>query len=707
MEKFNNNNWYYSNYRIVLLVLLNTFLFSQITVAQIETPLSKRTELTLHGDFTFISNTILGKISNDDGSNHFDPKKDYNLGGINNQFKMGFIDIDNDSTTFNSSSASLNFASKCATIKHVGLYWTASYADSVRAKKINTVKIKLPKDSLYQNISDGIVIHDYLNSKENPSKTYSCYKDITTLVTSQKNPNGLYTIANIAASTTKSNPAVEVGNGLAGGWTMIIIYEDPNKSQKRFYIYDGYVNIASKAAPVVFSFDNFKTIQKGDVKSKIGIVSYEGDKGIQGDAIEILSQASNSYQYLKTSNNPMLNFFNSSITKNGKQVTNRVPASENTLGYDADIFNIKNTDNQLITNNQTQTSFRLSTKNDGFATIAVAFSIEVYEPSLQIVKKVTRTNGSYIAKDETIMPGEELIHTLEIKNKGNDHATNSYIIEPFPEHIEFIPNSVSYSIKKNNFKFNYDKKKRSVNFEIPDKLLKSNAESFKISYAVRVSDNCELLAQLNTLDITANSVTARYNGIKDPSMKYAMGYNDYNECRLATTNPMLMNPKVDLSNCTIATHPQISLQYSNSNESINTNNSVAPGKTIVKDPKKIRDIIDLKAIYFDFDKWDITSKAILELDKIVGLMLVEQPLLKIKIETYTDNRGDLSYNQELSQKRAQSIYQYLIANKINTQRIISYKGYGESNPIVNCIDKNCSEEEYQLNRRSNFIIVTP
>ncbi len=693
--------WNHTRAKFFILICL-CISFSSILDAQVITPLSKRKELTLKGDFTFLSNTVLGKINNDQKSDPFNPNNSYNKGGINNQFQMGYIDIDNDPKTFNSSSATLQFDSNCIQIKHVGLYWTAVYADSIRKHDISSVRIKLPNDSTYMQLKNALILHDGMNNQLSTAKAYTCYKDITHLITQQKDPNGIYTVANIASSTSQSNTSKEIGNELAGGWTMVVIYEDPNKSRKRFYVYDGYVNVSSKSDPVVFNFDGFKTIPKGIVKSKLGIISYEGDKGIQGDALEMFSNAENTYKYLHTLNNPKLNFFNSSITKNGSHILSRQPASQNTLGYDADIFDIKNNENQLITNNQTQTSFRLSTKNDGFVTTAVAFSIEVYEPTLDIVKSIHTIEHNEISSSHQILPGEELLYTLTVTNNGNDDAVHTTIQEVFPSFIELDPNTVSLP-KNSRIDYQFDTIKNQITFKIPNKLLKHNSRAFKISYKIRVTDNCSLLTNNPSIDLSASSVTATYKGAKNTSLKNAIAYNDYSTCHLPLSNRTKMDLIIDTTSCeTPLVDQNPDLFYTSLDD--DQTQSIFPGKTHVEN-NTLRDLIDLNTIYFDFDHWKITPKAKKELDKIVTLMRDDFPNMIIKIETHTDQRGSTAYNQKLSQKRASSIYYYLTANQIESKRIISYVGMGESKPIIDCQDQNCTEAQFEKNRRSNFIIV--
>ena len=121
--------------------------------------------------------------------------------------------------------------------------------------------------------------------------------------------------------------------------------------------------------------------------------------------------------------------------------------------------------------------------------------------------------------------------------------------------------------------------------------------------------------------------------------------------------------------------------------------------------KKGVEKVDVKPIYFDYDKYDITPLAVEELTKVVFIMQ-KFPNIRIKIESHTDSRGKDAYNLKLSDNRAKSTRDYIISQGIDASRIESAIGYGESRLINKC--KNgvkCTEEEHLLNRRSDFIII--
>ncbi len=123
----------------------------------------------------------------------------------------------------------------------------------------------------------------------------------------------------------------------------------------------------------------------------------------------------------------------------------------------------------------------------------------------------------------------------------------------------------------------------------------------------------------------------------------------------------------------------------------------------------VQDVVklaELNTIYFDFDKHNIREDAALELDKIVSLMLNDYPEMVIRIESHTDSRGKLSYNDKLSIDRANATYEYLISKGIVPERITEHQGFGERRLTNGCEDgQNCEEEEHQLNRRTQFIVV--
>ncbi|WP_245652318.1 OmpA family protein [Rufibacter tibetensis] len=109
--------------------------------------------------------------------------------------------------------------------------------------------------------------------------------------------------------------------------------------------------------------------------------------------------------------------------------------------------------------------------------------------------------------------------------------------------------------------------------------------------------------------------------------------------------------------------------------------------------------IVVENIFYDYDKADIRPDAAVELDKLVQT-LVDNPAITIELSSHTDSRGVDIYNQDLSQRRAQSAVDYIISKGIDPKRITA-RGYGESRPVV----RNAkTEEQHQRNRRTEFTV---
>lgn len=110
--------------------------------------------------------------------------------------------------------------------------------------------------------------------------------------------------------------------------------------------------------------------------------------------------------------------------------------------------------------------------------------------------------------------------------------------------------------------------------------------------------------------------------------------------------------------------------------------------------------IILENIYYDLDKADIRADAAVELDKLVQI-LKDNPSIRIELSSHTDSRSSDDYNQNLSQRRAQSAVDYIVSQGIDKDRLVA-KGYGESQLII---PNATTEEEHQVNRRTEFKVI--
>ena len=117
-------------------------------------------------------------------------------------------------------------------------------------------------------------------------------------------------------------------------------------------------------------------------------------------------------------------------------------------------------------------------------------------------------------------------------------------------------------------------------------------------------------------------------------------------------------------------------------------------------------ILSLDPIYFDFNKSVIRPDAEIELQKVIAVMEA-YPTLKIDVRSHTDSRAADDYNIGLSDRRNKSTIAYLIEKGAIKADRLTGRGYGEKQLINKCSNGvPCTRQEHQLNRRSEFIIIS-
>lgn len=109
-------------------------------------------------------------------------------------------------------------------------------------------------------------------------------------------------------------------------------------------------------------------------------------------------------------------------------------------------------------------------------------------------------------------------------------------------------------------------------------------------------------------------------------------------------------------------------------------------------------------LYYDFNEANFREESLPDLQKLLHT-LQDNLEIRIEIASHTDARGAADYNLDLSQRRADRVVQWLAEQGIARERLVA-RGYGETKPINKCNDDvPCSEEEYQLNRRTEFRVI--
>lgn len=340
-----------------------------------------RHQAFLNGKMQIIGNAIVGngKVYNEIT----------NKAKQNDEWHMKYINVDADQgRNFSSSSAFLQEENPQAKVKFAGLYWGATYPYEEGKNKgekfvptnatrndFKSVRVKFPQQSTYETIT-GEVIFDENKENETDTSIYVMYADVTSLVKNLPSLQGEYVVANIRATQGK------VSGGVAGGWSLVVVYETPNAPLQKFIIYDGFVSVNRQKKEIPFT--GFKTPAQGVVKAQIVGSALEGDLNMSGDQIALTSEKATEFLHSQTRNQG--NFFNSSITLNDTHNLNRNPNSSNTLGYDVFSLEFDSKQSGVITNNTSKLGLELTSKGDRYYLFMSGLAIET-EPVLEQVQQ--------------------------------------------------------------------------------------------------------------------------------------------------------------------------------------------------------------------------------------------------------------------------------------------------------------------------------
>ncbi|MCW2830328.1 MAG: hypothetical protein JWP31_1020, partial [Aeromicrobium sp.] len=278
---------------------------------------------------------------------------------INNHFKMVYVDVDGDSSTFNSSRSTV-MTPAGSTVLWAGLYWGARTAggsggsDAPNASIRNTVKFRAPTDTAYTTLTattldDGTV------------GVYQGFVDVTARV--RTGGSGVYTVANVQAST---------GEDTLAGWSLVIAYRDTSEPARNLTVFDGMKSINGSASGSI-SVSGFKTPPAGDVNTTVGFVTYEGDLGLVGDGASLNGKT------LSDAQHPATNFFDSRISRDGAMRTTNAPSYPNNLGFEQSMLTVGK---PYLGNGDTSATIVLTTAGDVYAPGVVTVATELYAPKI-------------------------------------------------------------------------------------------------------------------------------------------------------------------------------------------------------------------------------------------------------------------------------------------------------------------------------------
>jgi uncharacterized repeat protein (TIGR01451 family) len=333
----------------------------------------------------------------------------------NNAFDMGWLDVDTDPSTFNSSQAILNLPTD-GVVLFAGLYWTGiqKKGDVItgangyvgvplpapNASAIGAVKFKLPDSPVYQTVTAANVDIGPISL----GSGFSAFADVTELVT-EAGP-GNYTVADVQTGT---------GENTAAGWSLVVAYADQAEPLRNLSVFDG-LKIVSGSSAIDIALSGFKTPTAGTVRTTVGVVAAEGDAGVTGDYLSVNDNL------LTDAVHPSNNTGNSTIANRGAHVTTKNPDWRNQLGYDSSLFSADG----FLSNGATSAMFRAKTSGDTYAPQAITFATELFSPEVEL----TKTQSFPVSTNAE--PGATIRYTITATNNGSGPATNVELVDPLP-----------------------------------------------------------------------------------------------------------------------------------------------------------------------------------------------------------------------------------------------------------------------------------
>ena len=323
----------------------------------------------IRGNIAVIGNTVLCP-KNTAGNCQESPN-----GQSNSEANLKYVNIAGATGAYpTSSSARLNIPNNATIV------WAGIYAQGYLKSKTTVISAQTAMNgqinvrTMYGNYS---LSPDIVNFRKNGNYgyTYGSYYPILNMVGLKGSQiNGDIVASNIRAEEGTDNS----GLGNSGAWSLVVVYEDANETLKNISVFDGFKEVSSSKANVNINISGFLTPSSGTVKSSLSFFTGEGDKYITGDNLYVNGVRVNS----TTLNNVM----DSSIIG----VPNRNPFLINNQGIDIQNHNISS----IVKNNDTSATIRLTSSQDTYFPIMVAFATELYEPRVCYVYELLNEYGN-------------------------------------------------------------------------------------------------------------------------------------------------------------------------------------------------------------------------------------------------------------------------------------------------------------------------
>lgn len=411
-------NWLFTSL-IGITLLVSAPIYSYGATTLRERPFALRYSVNTRGNLTLIGNSNLSCApdSNSIGgaTTCVDARAGFGADVNNNDFLLTYSDVDDISGTFNSTAATLSLPAGAQVI-FAGLYWGA-FSDVDDTLGLNpdrhSVLFKTPALSTYTRITATVLNDIYIPGQGN---AYQGFVDVTSHLTEAG--NGDYFVANLTALS---------GPNRYAGWTLVVAYEDATQPQRNLVVYDGFLFDTPSITNLSLPLTGFLTPPFSPVKTSIGLVVYDGDRGGSSNDKLLLNGTA-----ITDAANPAGNIYNSTISNNGVPVLTRNRDYSNTFGIDIDMFNADNT----LPTSATSATVVISASQKVLPGV-VTFATVIYRPTMSTQVVVKDLNGG------EVNPGDILEYSISVTNTGDLPAQQTTVENPIPTNTQFVAGSLS------------------------------------------------------------------------------------------------------------------------------------------------------------------------------------------------------------------------------------------------------------------------
>ena len=331
----------------------------------------------------------------------------------NNNFAMVPVDVDADPATFNSSSSTFTPPAG-SQVLFAALYWggrveaPGNPAPNPAAR--GAALLQTPTGGyapVAGAVADSSRGRGVVRRRRRRHRAGPCGR------------SGRYRVANVQSGTGRDRYA---------GWALVVVYRDLALPLRNLTVFDGLATIQQNQAPLQIGVSGFRTPVSGPVRTSVGLVAYEGDRGSSGDRLRLNGRD------LTDAANPANNVFNSSVSFQGTNtITQRIPPYVNALGFDSDRI----VADGYLANGATSAAFEALTTLDQYLIQTLTFTTDLSSPRLVVTKSVTDLNGG------DVEPGDVLRYAVTTRNDGDDAAVGVGVDDAVPAGTTLVPGSLS------------------------------------------------------------------------------------------------------------------------------------------------------------------------------------------------------------------------------------------------------------------------